>query len=163
MKVPTAVAVAWLSNSSRRLFGVSRSLATNTGAPRLEGWRLFLGAARMGRSATGRSIPTQAGVLLANTPGPHGDGKKSNNQLFLPISPALKEACCSIAESSGLIRPEELLSHVFKTDSGTRVLLGSILGKRLLASLGERLLLSEFNVDERTKILRLRKYFQGER
>ena len=163
MFIPTIVAVAKLSQSSRRLLAAARSLAIEAGAPSLEGFHLFLAAARMEKTRAGRLLPSQTKLFLAKASIEQTHSEETGIDPFLPISPVVQEACCSLAESSPKVLPEAILSRVFKEDVATRTALKGVLRPDLFRQLEDRMLLAGFSATERKQLLRLRDRSAGER
>ena len=163
MFIPTIVAVARLSQSSRRLLAAARSLAVEAGVPSLEGFHLFLAAARMEKTRAGRSLPAQARLVLARTSIAPTQTEETGKNPFLPISPVIEDACCLLAESSPKVLPEVILSRVFKDDVATRTALEGVLIPDLFRQLEDRMLLAGFSATERKRLLRIRERSAGER
>ena len=163
MFIPTIVAVAKLSQSSRRLLATARSLAIDAGSPSLEGFHLFLAAARMEQRRAGRSLPSQTKVFLAKVSIAQTPSGEASINPFLPISTVVRDACCSMAESSPKVLPEAILSRVFKEDVATRTALERVLIPDLFRQLEDRMLLAGFSATERKRVLRIRERAAGER
>jgi len=163
LDIPTVVAVARLSNSTRRLFRAARSLAIESGSPELTGFHLFLAATLMEKSKVNRFIPVNLRARLSKETTFRGPSGNLENHRFFPVSPAITDACRAVAKSATLVLPEALLSCVFKSDPRTRTSLKEALGDELLGELRDRLILNEFMKYEREELVRLRKQFLKER
>ena len=163
MVIPTVVAVARLSNSSRRLFRTARSLAIELGSAELQGLHLFLAASRMDKTKVNRFVPARPRARLSEERGINALPENRKQHLFLPVSQAISNVCRTVAKSEISVLPEALLSNVFKLDLRTRTSLKELLGDQLFGELRDRLVLNEFMKDERTELVRLRNRFLMEK
>jgi hypothetical protein len=117
----------------------------------------------MEKSKVNRFIPAKPRARLSKETSFRGPSGNFKSLLFFPVSPAITNACRTVAESATLVLPEALLSSVFKLDPRTRTSLEEALGDELLGELRDRLILNEFMKDERAELVRLRKQFLKER
>ena len=162
MGYPIVVAIAKLSPGSRKLLTFARSIAMAGDDAELKSIHLFMAASKMGRIGAGRLVPAKCKAQLeANLMMSLQIGIKEDLS-FLPVSLSIRNACICLAKSRRRILPEDLLVQVFREDEGCRNVLVSILGSTGSQALEEKLLLKDFDSDERRRIRRIKGLFEEE-
>ena len=152
----TALMVAWLGPSARRLLSMSQIVATQQRADSLEASHLFQAAAQSREGELGRLLPASAKRLLV----PAGEDGLSLTMQSLPVGPTIKLACWALAGNADTIGAVSLLREVFRRDAATRAWLLDILGKTLFLELEKRLLLGGFTSQEAAALAHLREQYQ---
>jgi len=117
----------------------------------------------MDKTKVNRFVPARPRAQLSEKRGINVLPESRKQDLFLPVSQAVSNACRAVAESEILVLPEALLSSVFKLDLRTRTSLREALGDQLLGELRDRLILNEFMKDGRAELVRLRNRFLMEK